>query len=181
MRGKVNIADVMIWGATVGSVVWDETRDLGFFEYDRRFLKAPVELSPLMMPKKKEIYSFPMLNKASYRGLPGLLADSLPDKFGNLLINRWLKEQGRDILDFNPIERLCYTGNRGMGAIEFKPSIQPESDPSTELEIKELVQLANIALQNREHLKPLTQLISIGTSAGGARAKAVIAWNEKRI
>jgi serine/threonine-protein kinase HipA len=192
MSRKVDIAEVTIWGTTVGSVVWDEIQELGFFEYDPRFLKAPVELAPLMMPKKKEIYSFPVLNRVSFRGLPGLLADSLPDKFGNLLINRWLKDQGRDLKNFSPIERLCYIGNRGMGAIEFKPGIHVNPDNSAELEIKELVRLANLALKSREELKTqfkkgedlknknsLERIISVGTSAGGARAKAIIAWHEK--
>lgn len=192
MKGKVNITDISIWGTRVGSVVWDDARELGFFEYSQQFLNSPVELAPLTMPKTSEIYSFPALNRDVFRGLPGLLADSLPDKFGNLLINRWLKEQGREILDFSPIERLCYIGNRGMGALEFKPRIKSSVDQVNELDVKELVRLANIALRSREQLQSsfsqgeesqneesLTRIISVGTSAGGARAKAVIAWNEE--
>jgi len=192
VKGKVNITDISIWGTRVGSVVWDDARELGFFEYSQQFLNSPVELAPLTMPKTSEIYSFPALNRDVFRGLPGLLADSLPDKFGNLLINRWLKEQGREILDFSPIERLCYIGNRGMGALEFKPRIKSSVDQVNELDVKELVRLANIALRSREQLQSsfsqgeesqneesLTRIISVGTSAGGARAKAVIAWNEE--
>lgn len=192
MKKKVNIADIFIWGTRVGSVVWDDKRELGFFEYSDQFLNSPVELAPLTMPKTREIYSFPVLNRESFRGLPGLLADSLPDKFGNLLINRWLREQGREITDFSPIERLCYIGNRGMGALEFKPGIKTSADQMNDLNIKELVRLANVALRSREELQTtfnqgedaqneesLIDIISVGTSAGGARAKAVIAWNEE--
>ena len=193
MNAKVDVADVLIWGTVVGSIAWDRDRELGFFEYNPQFLNAPIELAPLMMPRKKEIYAFPALNRISFHGLPGLLADSLPDKFGNLLINRWLEDQGRSPQDFSPVERLCYIGNRGMGAIEFKPGIKSAETPSASLEVKELVRLANIALSNREQLKEyykqgddaqnqksLSNIISVGTSAGGARAKAVIAWNPDR-
>lgn len=192
MKQKVDIADVMIWGTKIGSIAWDEAAQVGFFEYEASFLNAPIEIAPLTMPKKRGIYSFPALSRSTFMGLPGLLADCLPDKFGNLLIDQWLAEQGRLPDDFSPVERLCYMGSRSMGAIEFKPTVSKALNPPENLQINELVRLANVALKHRKHLKAqlstdndqinqesLNQIISVGTSAGGARAKAVIAWNRQ--
>lgn len=185
---KVDVADVFIWGTRVGAVAWDEERELGFFEYDPVFLQAPVELAPLMMPRARAIYSFPELDRHSFKGLPGMLADALPDKFGNLLIDRWLEQQGRDKASFSPVERLCYMGERGMGALEFRPAIK-RLQGSQPLEIAELAALANRVLSARSRLheqlsddmsdqrSALGHILAVGTSAGGARAKAVIAWN----
>lgn len=185
---KVDVADVFIWGTRVGAVAWDDERELGFFEYDPAFLRAPVELAPLMMPRAKTIYSFPELSRQSYKGLPGMLADALPDKFGNLLIDRWLEQQGRDRSSFSPVERLCYMGERGMGALEFRPAIK-RLQASQPLEIAELAALANRVLSAKSGLheqlsddlsdqrSALGHILAVGTSAGGARAKAVIAWN----
>lgn len=185
---KVDVADVFIWGTRVGAVAWDDERELGFFEYDPAFLRAPVELAPLMMPRAQTIYSFPELSRQSYKGLPGMLADALPDKFGNLLIDRWLEQQGRDRSSFSPVERLCYMGERGMGALEFRPAIK-RLQASQPLEIAELAALANRVLSAKSGLheqlsddlgdqrSALGHILAVGTSAGGARAKAVIAWN----
>ena len=139
---------------------------------------------------KSGIYSFPELSYESFHGLPGLLSDSLPDKFGNELISVWLSKQGRFIESFNAVERLCYTGKRGMGALEYYPLIADEKDKGEKVNVQELVKLASLVLTNREHLntvfdecsknhlsKALQKIISLGTSAGGARAKAVIALN----
>lgn len=186
---RVDVADVFIWGTRVGAVAWDAERDLGFFEYDPAFLRAPVELAPLMMPRAQTIYSFPDLDRQSYKGLPGMLADALPDKFGNLLIDRWLEQQGRDKSSFSPVERLCYMGERGMGALEFRPALKRMSTSSQPLEIAELAALANRVLSAKSGLQErltddlsdqgsaLGHILAVGTSAGGARAKAVIAWN----
>ena len=146
-----------------------------------------MEISPLKMPLNENVvYSFPELSRETYKGLSGLLADSLPDKFGNALINKWLAEQGRDTNSYNPIERLLYQGKRGMGALEFEPAERFVSDVSSKIELQSLVEVArkalsdkselNTGLQNEDELK---QIIKVGTSAGGARAKAVIAYNEK--
>jgi serine/threonine-protein kinase HipA len=181
------IADVVLWGTRVGVVTWDIERQLGFFRYDPDFLLAPVEVAPLMMPKSSSVNFFEALNRNSFKGLPGLLADSLPDKFGNQLIDRWLVEQDRDPASFSPVERLCYVGNRGMGALEFYPATAPQLQQHQALDIEELVKLANQVLNDRrdfsvkwsdshEHLA-LQAILQVGTSAGGARAKAVVAWN----
>jgi serine/threonine-protein kinase HipA len=187
-RTRVDVADVFIWGTRLGAVAWDDERELGFFEYDPAFLRAPVEVAPLMMPRAPNIYSFPELSRQSYKGLPGMLADALPDKFGNLLIDRWLEQQGRDRASFSPVERLCYMGERGMGALEFRPAIK-RVQASQPLEIAELAALANRVLSARSDLQErlsddlsdqrsaLGHILAVGTSAGGARAKAVIAWN----
>lgn len=139
------------------------------------------------MPLDREIYAFPALNRETFRGLPGLLADSLPDRFGNEVINAWLAAQGRTPKSFNPVERLCYTGTRGMGALEYEPAEQLGSSPGQPLNIQALVELASEILSGEADLKvsladehkaaALNDILRVGTSAGGARAKAVIAWN----
>jgi serine/threonine-protein kinase HipA len=177
----------------VGAVAWDDARDHATFEFDEAFLKKGLDLSPLKMPleesrKSRMIYSFPSLNRETYKGLPGLLADSLPDRFGNTLIEVWLARQGRDPDSFNSVERLCYTGRRGMGALEYEPAIHPFDETSHELDIKELVDLAKAILAERKNLKVnirdksgegLLEIFRVGTSAGGARAKAIIAYDKK--
>ena len=183
-------AEVRLWGSTIGAVSLDESQKTALFEYDRAFLSSGIEVSPLTMPLRSGIYRFPELSYESFHGLPGLLSDSLPDKFGNELINLWLSKQGRLPDSFNAVERLCYTGSRGMGALEFFPSISESPLPSENLHVSELVELASIVLSNRKNLRAvfdecdkknlsssLQKIISLGTSAGGARAKAVIALN----
>jgi len=187
MAKTVENAEVMLWGTRIGTVIWHN--NLGYFEYDSRLLGSGMELSPVRMPLSSRSYSFAALNRDTYKGLPGLLADSLPDKFGNRLINQWLERQGRSVADFSPIDRLCYIGNRGMGALEFRPTLSQQAEKSMPLEVSELVALANEALSSKQQLttpmgegdaerqRAVQQIISVGTSAGGARAKAVIAWN----
>lgn len=180
-------AIVKLWGTNIGAVSWIEERNVGVFQYEPNFIKSGIELSPIKMHLSEIPYEFPELPKEAFKGLPGLLADSLPDKFGNALIDAWLARQGRQPNSFNPVERLCYIGERGMGALEFQPSISKISDKSQKLAIDELVTLANEVLQNRNHLqgkftgkddrKELENIIRVGTSAGGARAKAILAWN----
>jgi len=176
-------ARVLLFGTHVASVAWDDERELGLFEYDPDFLPSDIQIAPLTMPLGIGTYSFPDLSRETFKGLPGLLADSLPDKFGNLLIDRWLAEQGRRPESFNPVERLCYLGSRGMGALEFEPTIS-EQRPSAEIDVAELVDLANQVLASRDELSvklcendALADIIRVGTSAGGARAKAIVAWN----
>ncbi|TQV86092.1 type II toxin-antitoxin system HipA family toxin [Exilibacterium tricleocarpae] len=181
------MADVMLWGTRVGVVIWDPDAALGFFEYDRTFLSAPVELAPIVMPKAagSRVFSFPELNRETFKGLPGLLADALPDRFGNRLIDRWLAEQERSPASFSPVERLCYVGDRAMGALEFKPTLRQPVTVDKALDIAHLVDLASDILTAREDFKTNLQdaksgiedILLVGTSAGGARAKAVIAWN----
>lgn len=187
----VETATVHLWGRTIGAVAWDEATALGRFEYDPAFQTSGIEPAPLMMPLGSAIHQFPELNRETYLGLPGMLADALPDKFGNALIDQWLASRGRTPGEFSPIERLCYVGNRGMGALEFEPAarLRPATTAGA-LDIEHLVTLASQALARKESLaldsasgsEPLAeddlrQIIQVGTSAGGARAKAVIGWN----
>jgi serine/threonine-protein kinase HipA len=184
-------ADIILWGNVVGSAAWDTDRQLALFQYAPDFLNSGIELAPLTMPLREQVYAFPELARESFHGLPGMLADALPDRFGNLLINEWLVRTGRAPADFTPIERLCYLGRRGMGALEFRPSLRDRPSGSVPVNVAELVDLANTALAQKEMLSTklaeeddekldgMRDILRVGTSAGGARAKAVIAWNEK--
>ncbi|MYC88919.1 MAG: type II toxin-antitoxin system HipA family toxin [Gemmatimonadales bacterium] len=177
-------ASVNLWGRRIGAVSWDAGRGLGVFQYDPEFLSAGIEVSPIAMPVREAPYAFPALGEA-FTGLPGLLADALPDSFGHRLIDVWLAETGRRLEDFNPVDRLCYIGKRGVGALEFEPALR--SGKGSEVEIAQLVDLANRVLDERGRLagrlgsdgdgEALEDILSVGTSAGGARAKAVLAWN----
>jgi len=185
---RVDVAYVQLWGQQVGAVAWNQKRGCADFEYDPAFVKQGLQLAPLMMPLGGDIYSFPGLKEATYHGLPGMLADALPDRFGNTLIDLWLAEQGRAPGDFTPVERLCYMGTRAMGALEFKPALEARSESSVPVEIAELTALAARILNDKKKLtanffharhEALKAIIRVGTSAGGNRAKAVIAWNPK--
>ena len=178
-------AEVILWGTKIGTVIFDSETGLGSFEYDPVFLTSGIETAPITMPLSRRIYTFPELSRQSFHGLPGLLADSLPDKFGNAVIDAWLRSQGRSPASFDPVERLCYTGSRGMGALEYVPARGPGAAESDDIEIDRLVRLASDILRSREDMhvvigeNAMQEIIRVGTSAGGARAKAVIAWNEK--
>jgi serine/threonine-protein kinase HipA len=183
---KVTVATVRLWEQQVGAVAWDEPRGLGRFEYDQAFVRRALRIAPLMMPLGSGIFDFPALNRETFHGLPGLLADSLPDRYGNRLIDVWLERQGCAPGDFTPVERLCYMSTRAMGALEFKPALGPATGKSMPIEVAELTQLAAEILRHRTswavHLKgakveALHAIIRVGTSAGGNRAKAVVAWN----
>jgi serine/threonine-protein kinase HipA len=181
------VAEVRLWGRTVGAVSIGDGDDFAAFEYDPAFAASGINISPLMMPLAHKVYTFPALSRKTFHGLPGLLADSLPDKFGNALIDAWLATQGRQPQSFNAVERLCYTGVRGMGALEFVPAIGPIARQASRIQIDRLVNLAAEILTQRGHLsasfagadkeQALKDILKVGTSAGGARAKAVIAWN----
>lgn len=181
------VARVELWGRVIGAVSMVPGTNHAAFQYSPEFLGSGIEVSPLTMPLAPSVYSFPHLAQNTFHGLPGLLADSLPDKFGNALINAWLATQGRTPESFNALERLCYTGVRGMGALEYAPAIGPKRSKSTRIEIDALVRLASEVLTQRNGLhgsfdgphreRTLQDILMVGTSAGGARAKAVIAWN----
>lgn len=185
----MTIARVQLWGKSIGAVSWDESAGLARFEYDPGFVHSGIEVAPLTMPLSKQIYSFPALPRKTFHSLPGLLADSLPDDFGNALVNVWLAKQGRSPETFNPVERLCYTGIRGMGALEYLPSQGPFTGKSAAVDLEALVELASKILTKRNSLQgsfdpelredSLQNILRVGTSAGGARAKAIIAWNQK--
>ena len=188
----MNSAFVNIWNQRIGAVAWNPDTGLATFQFDSDFLKSNLDLAPIKMPIEgaaKRIFSFPELrNNNTFKGLPGLLADILPDKYGNALINTWLTHQGRASDSLNPVEMLCFIGKRGMGALEFEPT-EPKSEKSaTKIEISNLIDIAEGILSGRMDFtttltkneeKGLYDILKIGSSAGGARAKAVIAFNAK--
>ena len=185
----MTIAEVRMWGRTIGAVSWEENAARSNFQYDPDFARSGIEVAPLTMPLSDRIYTFPALPVGTFHGLPGLLADSLPDDFGNALINAWLAREGRSSASFDPVERLCYTGARGMGAIEYVPSKGPTARTSKHINVDALVELASEILSRRHQLQgsfaaseresSLNEILQVGTSAGGARAKAIIAWNRE--
>ena len=182
-------ARVLLWGRDIGAVTWLDERDLAVFQYTPAFAGSGIQVAPLIMPLQEAPFEFPALARETFHGLPGLLADSLPDKFGNRLIDAWLATQGRPPGSLNPVERLCYTGARGMGALEFKPTIKGAPSRTHEIRIEALVDLANRVLDERIGLEgkfagqddqsAIEDILRVGTSAGGARAKAVLAWNRR--
>jgi serine/threonine-protein kinase HipA len=184
----VRTAFVKLLGQRIGAVVWDEGQELAFFEYDRRFASGKLDISPVRMPLGSRIYSFPELRRnTTFKGLPGLLADSLPDRYGNELINGWLARHGRAENSLNPVELLCFIGNRGMGALEFEPSTLTAQEQGQVLELSSLIETTKKLLESRERFEAQTtsamqdvmlDVLKMGTSAGGARPKAIIAYNE---
>jgi len=142
-------AEVRMWGRTIGAVSLVEGADVASFEYTPAFSVSGIEVAPVMMPLSRQVYRFPELPRESFYGLPGLLADSLPDRFGHALIDAWLASQGRTPESFNAVERLCYTGSRGMGALEFRPVEGPRERRSSQVEIDQLVALASEVLTRR--------------------------------
>jgi serine/threonine-protein kinase HipA len=182
-------AKVNLWGRTIGAVSLENDAETATFEYDRAFINSGIEVAPLMMPLSSRLYSFPSLRPETFHGLPGLLVDSLPDRFGNVLIDAWLARSGRMPQSFNAVERLCYTGSRGMGALEYAPATRLTAPGASRVEVDKLVELASEVLTHRNNLQgwlhqegketALQDILRVGTSAGGARAKAVIAWNPK--
>lgn len=183
------VAKVNLWNKVIGAVSWDKSVGRSNFQYDPNFAKSGIEIAPLTMPLSNKIYTFPALPQETFHGLPGLLTDSLPDDFGNALIDAWLAKEGRSANNFNPVERLCYTGNRGMGALEYAPTKGPETKTSKHIDVGALVELASDILTKRTQLQEsfsksnregaLNEILRVGTSAGGARAKVIIAWNRK--
>ncbi len=179
-------AEVYLWGTRIGIIHQDITKKYASFEYDKNFLKSGIEVSPLRMPLAGNIYEFPALVGEPFYGMPGLVADSLPDRFGNAVVEQWLMSLGKSLSDFTAIDRLCYTGKRGMGALEYVPASTDIKDIDDNINVKEMVRFASEVLTNREVISlksdnnlTYAQLVQVGSSAGGARAKAVIAWNEK--
>ena len=181
----ITFADVYLWGRHAGTVAWDESRQCGSFEYTESFAADGLEPAPLMMPvQTHRVYRFPSLSHDTFTGLPGLLADALPDAFGKALLDRWLTSAGRTFA--NPVERLCYQGKRSMGALEFVPAQDNYLEQGTKLEIDALVEVVGELLYEKMSLnvnlketprEAIVNIIRVGTSAGGQRAKAVIAYN----
>ncbi|MCW5547901.1 MAG: type II toxin-antitoxin system HipA family toxin [Opitutaceae bacterium] len=185
----VMIARVRLWGRDIGAVSLDDGGEVAAFQYTPDFARSGIQVSPIVMPLGPQVWQFPALPRRTFHGLPGLLADSLPDKFGNALIDAWLARQGRTPAEFSAVDRLCYTGTRGMGALEFAPTLGPRPQKPSKIDLDALVSLASEVLASRDALsgnfqpksreKALNDILRVGTSAGGARAKAVIAWNPK--
>ena len=192
----MTVAEVKIWGKMAGAVIWNEDTGYATFEYDPRFKQQEFDIAPLKMPidPANSTFSFPELRKEknaeydTFKGLPGLLADALPDRYGNQLINVWLAQQGRPQDSMNPVEMLCFIGTRAMGALEFEPTVLKESKRTFLIEIDSLVDIAQKMLSQREGFttnlqkdeeSAVLEILKIGTSAGGARPKAVIAYNDK--
>ena len=183
----VDVARVNLFGRPMGTFRWDERYQVAQFEYDRGFVGRGLEPSPLMMPVREgRVYSFAGLNRETYMGLPGMLADSLPDTYGRALFDRWLALTGRT--SSNPIESLCFLGKRCMGALEFEPAIDAGYDPNQRFEIDSLVDVAREALSDKESFgvnlnddrkAAIAEILRLGTSAGGQRAKAIIAYNKE--
>lgn len=178
-------AEVYLWGTRIGIIHQDTTKTYASFEYDKDFINSGIEVSPLRMPLASNVYEFPSLVGEPFYGMPGLVADSLPDRFGNAVIEQWLMSLGKSMRDFTAIDRLCYTGKRGMGALEYVPASTDIMDIDDNINVKEMVKFASDVLTNAEGISlklndnlTYSQLVQVGSSAGGARAKAVIAWNE---
>jgi len=183
-------AYINIWDKLVGAIHWNPDSGIADFEFDPGFLQYMLDVAPLKMPTAKakgQIFSFPNLaGSSTFKGLPGLLADILPDRYGNALINAWLARVGRPSGSMNPVEMLCFTGKRGMGALEFEPVVPKSANQASKVEIGSLAEVAQQILSGRQFFqtdlshdeqKALSDILKIGTSAGGARAKAVIAYN----
>jgi serine/threonine-protein kinase HipA len=186
-------AKVVIWNKTVGYLSWDENTRSYQFEFEKEFLKNNLDIAPLMMPLSNLIrgvtkYNFPELNRETFKGLPGMISDCLPDDFGNSVIDLWLKHHNRLSNSFTALERLCYTGKRGMGALEFEPSTVKELEKSEKIDIGHLLSLAQMVVDKHSEFytdfstetdKAVLEIIRVASSAGGAKAKAIIAFNPK--
>ena len=179
--------DVFLWGTRVGTACCRDGHPIVQFEYSDEIRALGVEVSPLVMPLGPTRFEFPDLPIQSFKGLPGLLSDSLPDKFGNKVIAAWLREQGKGPEDLNALDRLAYTGKRGMGALEYVPALLDKEDLDEAVDVQELAQLANDVLKDRSEARAelksgmshYAPILRVGSSAGGARAKALIGWDEK--
>lgn len=182
----IKVAKVRLWGTIIGYFYLNESIGYISFEYDENFLNMGIEVSPIMMPLSNRLYEFPQLVNTSFKGVPGLLSDSLPDNFGNAVIDKWLANEGRTSDSFNVLERLCYTGKRGMGALEYEPDYSGKEDIDELVSIDKIADFASKILEKQENwslsssdMINYKQLLKLGTSAGGARAKAIVAYNPK--
>lgn len=183
----VDVAKVKLFGRTAGTVSWNKQYDIARFEYDSDFVKTGIQPSPVLMPAREGVvYSFGELNRDTFKGLPGMLADSLPDTYGRALFDKWLALTGR--ISSNPIESLCFMGKRCMGALEFEPAIEGPVSEMDHFEIDSLVSIAREALTEKDSFRTslsddrkaaIAEILRLGTSAGGQRAKAIIAYNQK--
>lgn len=184
----MTVAEVTLWGRRVAAVSIDEGEPYATFQYDPAFARSGIEIAPIRMALREQPYRFPGLPQDAFAGLPGLLADCLPDRWGTALVNAWLAAQGREESSFDVVQRLCYVGTRGTGALEFQPAHEPSAPLDAELQVQALVRLASEVLADREAFvtelrdnpdeETMKAILAIGSSAGGARPKAFIAYNE---
>jgi len=184
----MTVAAVTLWGARIAAVSIDERARYATFQYDPAFARSGIEIAPVRMPLRPQPYSFPGLPEDAFSGLPGLLSDSLPDRWGTALVDAWLASQGRDRSSFDVVQRLCYVGTRGIGALEFQPANEPDVPGGADLQIDALVRLASEVLAERSEFvaelsenpdeEAMKAILAIGSSAGGARPKAFIAYND---
>jgi len=180
------IIKVNLWDSLVGSLYWDDNNRIAVFEYAPAFVKKGLDIAPILMPLKEgEPYYFPTLDYGTFKGLPPMIADSLPDDFGNQIMNAWLENQGKTINSLLPTERLGYVGKRGMGALEYEPVLDGKEVNNNGIDLSELVEIAHKVVYSKEKVdytdidkKSLAKILRIGTSAGGARAKAILAYDE---
>jgi serine/threonine-protein kinase HipA len=194
-RGKIlmvtDVVSVKYNEHAVGAVSFNNKTGIGSFEFEPHFIKTGIELSPIKMPLSRKIYSFPEADNATFKGLPGMVADSLPDDFGNAVLNAWIASQGKSPADITPIQRLQYTGKRGMGALTYHPATRRKSlNASQHIEIQPMVSMAqeilakreqfrvDLGVQGQENKEAMMALLSVGVSAGGARPKAILAFND---
>jgi serine/threonine-protein kinase HipA len=175
------VIEVSVWDRLVGAVALDPQTGYYAFEYDASWLDDGVELSPLHLPRRRGVFEFPELRRQTFHGLPAMLADALPDRFGNALVTAWLAEHGVEPASITPLDRLAYASDRAMGALTFAPPLGPPTTPVSLVQIADLVTAARAelhgSLNERDVHDAVAQLITVGSSAGGARAKAVIAYN----
>jgi serine/threonine-protein kinase HipA len=184
----LTVAAVMLWGTRIAAVSIDARAPYATFQYDPAFVRSGIEIAPVWMPLRPQPYTFPGLPADAFSGLPGLLADALPDRWGTALIDAWLASQGRDRSSFDVVQRLCYLGTRGMGALEFQPAHEPTAPGAADLQIGALAELAGEVLSERAEFvaelssnpdeEAMKAILAVGSSAGGARPKAIIAYNE---
>jgi serine/threonine-protein kinase HipA len=184
----LTVAAVMLWGTRIAAVSVDAGARHATFQYDPSFVRSGIEVSPVRMPLRAQPYRFPGLPEDAFSGLPGLLADSLPDRWGTALVNAWLAAQGREQSSFDVVARLCYVGARGVGALEFQPAHEPAVSDENDLQVDALVRLASEVLAERAEFvaelsknpdeEAMKAILAVGSSAGGARPKAFIAYNE---
>ena len=179
----IDVVEVRVWGRRIGAVALDPESGWYAFAYTGDWVNTGIELAPLHMPLRTDPYEFPELPRATFYGLPAMLADALPDAFGNALVNAWMAEQGISSENISPLDRLAYAADRAMGALEFRPPARDvETDPPTAVQLADLVLAARLTVRgefdgDENTHAALQQLIQVGTSAGGARAKAVVAFN----
>ena len=184
----MTVAAVTLWGARIAAVSIDAGARYATFQYDPAFVRSGIEIAPVRMPLREQPYSFPGLPEDTFSGLPGLLADSLPDRWGTALVNAWLASQGREQSSFDVVQRLCYSGTRGVGALEFQPAREPTAPAGADLQVDALVRLASEVLSERAEFvaelshnpdeEAMKAILAVGSSAGGARPKAFIAYND---